>query len=107
MSILPVDAGAFSVNDRPDSGPTNSSDTPVQGDIVVHKQHRQGNEYVLMPFQQASQVTWHSYAEAVEHAVKFAAQRAVDAWYTEDGSTYRALASHRRRSAGKRSFRES
>jgi hypothetical protein len=69
---------------------------PVLGDIIVHKRHASGDVYVLMPFERASQLTCQSYAEALKHATDFAVKGAVNAWYTEDGQTYRSLAVHRR-----------
>ena len=80
---------------------------PVLGDIVVHKRHASGDVYVLLPFERASQLTCQSYAEAVKHATAFAVSGGVDAWYTEDGQTYRSLARHRRGKQGRRSRQES
>lgn len=80
---------------------------PVLGDIIVRKHHASGECYVLMPFQQASQVAYQFYAEAVKHALDFAAKGGVNAWYTEDGQSFRRLELHRPRTHGKRSTQES
>ena len=80
---------------------------PVRGDVVVHKRHASGDVYVLVPFQQASQLTCQTYAEAVRHATQFAVKGDVDAWYTDDGQTYRSLAVHRRGRQGRSSKHES
>jgi len=62
---------------------------------------------VLVPFQQASQLTCQTYAEAVRHATQFAVKGDVDAWYIEDGQTYRSLAVHRGGRQGRSSKHES
>lgn len=79
---------------------------PVLGDIIIHKRHASGDVYILLSFQQASQLTCPFYAEAVKHATAFAVKDALDAWYTEDGQTYRSLALHRPQ-RGKHSRQES
>ena len=79
---------------------------PVLGDIIVRKHHASGECYVLMPFQQASQVAYQFYAEAVKHALDFAAKHRVAAWYTEDARSYRRLELHPTWTQGKRSTRK-
>lgn len=70
---------------------------PVPGDIIVHKRHASGDLYVLGIFKRASQLKCEAYAEAMKHATECAVRDGVDAWFTEDGETYRSLARHRRR----------
>ena len=79
---------------------------PVTGDIIVQKRHASGDAYMLGLFNRASQLTYEAYAEAMKRATEFAVKDGVDAWYTEDGETYRSLARHRRRQQGER-LRES
>ena len=79
---------------------------PVPGDIIVHKRHASGDVYVLGVFKRASQLTCQVYGEAMKRATAFAVKDGVDAWYTDDGETYRSLARHRRGQQGE-SSRES
>ena len=73
---------------------------PVTGDFIVHKRHASGDVYMLGLFNRASQLTYEAYAEAMKRATEFAVEDGVDAWYTEDGETYRSLARSRRRQQG-------
>lgn len=73
---------------------------PTRGDIIVHKRHTSADLYVLGVFERASQVGYRAYPEAMKRAAEFAIKDRVDAWYTEDGETYRRLARHRRGQRG-------
>ena len=73
------------------------SASPRPGDIVVYKQHASGSFYTLSRFRLASQLTYHAYEEAIQHATRFAGKDCIDAWYTEDGETYQNIARHRPR----------
>lgn len=64
---------------------------PVPGDIIVHKRHASGEVYALGVFKRPSQLTCQTYAEAMKRGTGFAVKDGVDAWYTEDGRTYRRL----------------
>lgn len=65
------------------------------GDIVIQKTHASGDVYILSVFERASQLVFHAYDEAVRHASAGARKDRVDAWYTEDGQTYRPVAQYR------------
>lgn len=70
---------------------------PTTGDIIIHKHHASGDVYMLGLFNRAARLTYEAYAQAMKRATEFAVEDGVDAWYTEDGETYRSLARHRRR----------
>ena len=69
---------------------------PLPGDIVIYQRDAAMDVYLLSAFQHASQLTFHTYADAVRDATAFAVKHHVDAWYTVDGESYQSMAHHRR-----------
>jgi hypothetical protein len=74
-----------------------SDSGPRPGDIVIHKRQSSENPYALSAFQRESQLTYHTYDEAIRQATAFGLMDRVDVWYTEDGQTYSSIARHRQR----------
>ena len=69
---------------------------PRAGDIVIYQRDGSAGICLLSAFQHASQLTFHTYDEAIRDANALAATNQVDAWYTVDGQTYQRTAKHRR-----------
>lgn len=67
---------------------------PRAGDIVIYR--RATGVCLLSAFQHASELTFHTYDDAVREAKTLADEHHVDAWYTVDGETYQNMAHHRR-----------
>jgi hypothetical protein len=69
---------------------------PRAGDIVIYQRDASAGTYLLSAFQHASQLTFHTYDDAIRDATTFATRNHVDAWYTIDGEAYQQMAHHRR-----------
>ena len=64
---------------------------PHAGDIVIYQRDGSGEAYLLSAFQHASQLTTHTYDDAIRGAMRYAARNRVDVWYTADGASYRRI----------------
>jgi hypothetical protein len=69
--------------------------TPRSGDIIVQKSHASAVHYVLSTFEGASQLLYEDHNEAIRHASAGARKDQVNAWFTEDGHSYRPIAQYR------------
>ena len=66
---------------------------PRPGDIVLYEEHGLG--YLLSSFQRSSHLTPLAYDTAIPRAETAAALHHVDAWRTNDGTTYEKFAYYR------------
>ena len=67
--------------------------SPHSGDVVIYEEHGLG--YLLSSFQRSSHLMPLAFDTAIRRASVVAAVHQVDAWLTEDGTTYQRVAHYR------------
>jgi hypothetical protein len=68
---------------------------PRTGDIIILREVHSPAVYLLGALGGVPQLSYRTYAEAVEYATRFSREACVDVWYTIDAQSFDRVAQHR------------